>query len=97
VIYITKEVEIELDEETVLSDMDSSTVIEYAKDNYGASEILGELDADEVLEHMIDQCTAATILDKISSDDVIEYLTRSRNKHALAALLRQIATNLDVE
>ena len=96
-IYITKEVEIELDEETVLSDMDSSTVIEYAKDNYGASEILGELDADEVLEHVIDQCTAATILDKISSDDVVEYLTRRTNKHALAALLRKIADTLDIE
>lgn len=96
-IYITKEVEIELDEETVLSDMDSSTVIEYAKDNYGASEILGELDADEVLEHALDNCTTATILDKISSDDVVEYLTRRTNKHALAALLRKIADTLDIE
>ena len=96
-IYITKEVEIELDEHEVLSEMDGSTVIEYAKDNYGASDILSELDTDEVLEHMIDQCTAATILDKISSDDVVEYLTRRTNKHALAALLRKIADNLDVE
>lgn len=60
-------------------------------------EVLNEIDSDELLDHVIDHCDAATILDKIDSDSIVEYLTRSRNKHALAALLRQIATNLDVE
>ena len=60
-------------------------------------EVLNEIDSDELLDHVIDNCDAATILDKIGSDSIVEYLTRSRNKHALAALLRQIATNLDVE
>ena len=60
-------------------------------------EVLNEIDGDELLDHVIDNCDAATILDKIGSDSIVEYLTRSRNKHALAALLRQIATNLDVE
>lgn len=83
-IYVTKYIHVEIPDYEVEVEVE-------------AEDILNEIDNDELLEHVIDHCDAATILDKIGNDSIIEYLTRSRNKHALAALLRQIATNLDVE
>ena len=83
-IYLTKYVHVEVPDYEVEIEIE-------------AEDVLNEIDGDELLDHVIDNCDAATILDKIDNDSIIEYLTRSRNKHALAALLRQIATNLDVE
>ena len=83
-IYLTKYVHVEVPDYEVEIEIE-------------AEDVLNEIDSDELLDHVIDNCDAATILDKIDSDSIVEYLTRSRNKHALAALLRQIATNLDVE
>ena len=83
-IYVTKYIHVEVPDYEVELEIEPE-------------EVLNEIDSDELLDHVIDNCDAATILDKIGSDSIVEYLTRSRNKHALAALLRQIATNLDVE
>jgi len=83
-IYLTKYIHVEVPDYEVEIEIE-------------AEDVLNEIDSDELLNHVIDNCDAATILDKISDDDVVEYLTRRTNKHALAALLRKIADNLDVE
>jgi len=72
-IYINKEVtiqdyevEIELEETEMLAEMDSSTVIEYIKDNYSASDILGELDTMDIIEHLIKRDSLPRLLRRIA-------------------------------
>lgn len=62
-IYITKEVDIELEEDEVLGEIDESVLLEAVIDSCSASRILNQLDQGDIVAHIAnDKQTLAALL-----------------------------------
>ena len=69
-IYINKEIDIELEEDEVLNEMDTSTVLEYLVNTCSASRILNELDSGDIVGHIANDKQALASLLRAIADQL---------------------------
>ena len=74
-IYVTKEVEIELEEDEVLGEMDDYDLVQHVVDNVDAATILDKISVDDIIHYIVkdkSRSVLGNLLRKIA--DYYDYL-----------------------
>lgn len=82
------DVEVELEESDVLSEISTSDIVEHLKDNNDTDELLSEMDSSDIIKYLTDAGQEEEMLDEIGRPEIVDHLVN--NTDLLAEALAKL-------